>query len=91
MSSLTHAEIQTMVHGLNENKVVNLDAPIRQLLEPIANSMRRNPGEEVSLHVLCCNEYALVTGIQASRLDEVSSVANILKTLLGQANAGSKT
>ena len=90
MSQLTHAEIQSMVHGLNENKVISLDAPIRHLIEPIASSMRRNPGEEVSLHVLCCNEYALVTGAQAGRLDEISSIASSLKTLLTQVNVSKK-
>jgi hypothetical protein len=90
MSNLTHSEIQAIVLGLHESKMVNLDAPIRSLIEPIASSMRRNPGEEVSLHLLCCNEYALVTGIQAGRLDEISSIASSLKSLLAQVDVSNK-
>jgi len=90
MPNLTHGEIQSMVLGLHENKVISLDAPIRHLIEPIASSMRRNPGEEVSLHVLCCNEYALVTGVQAGRLDEIANIANSLKSILTQANVANK-
>ena len=90
MSNLTHAEIQSVILGLHENKVLSLDSPIRHLIEPVASSMRRNPGEEVSLHILCCNEYALVTGVQAGRLDEISSIASSLKSLLAQVNLASK-
>jgi len=90
MSNLTHAEIQSMVLGLNANKVLNLDASIRHLIEPIASGMRRNPGEEVSLHVLCCNEYFLVTGLQAGRLDEISGIASSLKALLEQSGVVNK-
>lgn len=90
MSNLTHSEIQAMVLGLNESKVVNLDTSIRSLIEPIASGMRRNPGEEVSLHVLCCNEYVLVTGLQSGRLDEIASIASSLKSILAQVDVSSK-
>lgn len=90
MANLTHAEIQSMVLALHENKVVSLDAPIKHLIDPIASSMRRNPGEEVALHILCCNEYALVTGVQAGRLDEVANIASSLKSVLSQVNATTK-
>lgn len=90
MSQLKHHEIQAMVQGLSENKVFNLDASIRQMIEPIAKGLQRNPGEEISLHVLCCNEYALVTGLQASRIDEIESIANSLKAALSQIGASNK-
>jgi len=79
-----------MVIGLHESKVISLDTSIRSLIEPIASSMRRNPGEEVALHILCCNEYALVTGLQSGRLDEIASIASSLKSLLAQADVSSK-
>lgn len=90
MSQLKHHEIQKIIQGLHESKVVNLDASIRHMIEPIAAGLR-DPGAEVSLHVLCCNEYALVTGLQSGQIEEISGIAGSIKTALNQIAASSKS
>lgn len=57
---MRHADIRDMITALGEAKVVDLQRPVADLVEPIARHM---PGDEVSLHILCCNEYFLVTGL----------------------------
>lgn len=58
---LKHGEIRDLVMALGEAKLINLDASVRNFLEPVAQ--RIDPESQVGLHVLCCNEYALVTGL----------------------------
>jgi hypothetical protein len=59
---LDHAQIQRLVQTLGEANVVDLDKTVRQLIEPIGAALKLDPQARVSLHILCCNEYALVTG-----------------------------
>lgn len=65
---LTHGDIQRMVMALDKAKVINLDASIRELLEPVGKFL--DPGSTVGLHIVCCNEYGLITGI-TGQMDEV--------------------
>jgi hypothetical protein len=58
---LPHAQVQEVMKALGESDVFNLDASIRTLIEPAAAAIKLDPGSEVSLHILCCNEYGLVT------------------------------
>jgi hypothetical protein len=61
---LGHHQIQDLVNSLSEVKVLNLDTPINQFIEPVAKSLARtDSGGEASLRILCCNEYFLVTGL----------------------------
>jgi hypothetical protein len=64
--SLSHAQIQSIIQALGDAKVLNLDTSIRSIMEPVAAVLRETPGATVSLHVVCCNEYGLVTGVQAA-------------------------
>ena len=61
---LKHSEIVQIISAAADAKVLNIDTTIRSLIEPTAASVR-NIGEEVALHILCCNEYGLVTGATA--------------------------
>jgi hypothetical protein len=88
MSQLKHHEIQKIVEGLSSSKVINLDASLRQLIEPVAQGLMRDPGSEVGLHVLCCNEYALVTGLQNGQLSDLGDISTSLKTMLKNQGMG---
>jgi hypothetical protein len=61
---LKHSEIVQVINAAAEAKVLNIDTTIRSLIEPTAASLK-NIGDEVAIHVLCCNEYGLVTGATA--------------------------
>ena len=61
---LSHSQIAEIVEGAAEAKVLNLDASIRSLIQP-ASAIAKHTGEEVALHIVCCNEYGLVTGATA--------------------------
>ena len=61
--ALSHRSVQRILMNLSEAKIVNLDASIRSLVEPVAAGLLDDPGSLVGLHVLCCNEYVLVTGL----------------------------
>jgi len=56
--------------SLGEAKIVNLDARIRDLMEPMAPHLK-DIGGEVSLHVVCCNEYGLVTALTGVDIADV--------------------
>jgi hypothetical protein len=58
---LSHVEIQRVIQSLGEANVVNLDKSLREVMEPVANALQMDPGTKLSLHIVCCNEYALVT------------------------------
>jgi hypothetical protein len=64
---LSHNQIEGVLTSLGQAKIVNLDAPVRELLNSVAGSLRTLgvPGE-VSLHIVCCDEYAIVTGATAA-------------------------
>lgn len=62
---LEHAQVKALMSSLGSAEVLNLDTTIRQLMEPVASALKIEPGKpgsQVSLHIVCCNEYALVTG-----------------------------
>jgi hypothetical protein len=61
---LSHAQIAEIIEGAADAKVLNLDASIRSLITPAA-AIAKHTGEEVALHIVCCNEYGLVTGATA--------------------------
>jgi hypothetical protein len=61
---LKHSEIVQVISAAADAKVLNIDTTIRSLIEPTAASIR-HIGDEVALHILCCNEYGLVTGATA--------------------------
>lgn len=79
--NVKHHQISEIVRGLSESKVVNLDASLRDLIEPVGTVIARG-GDEVSLHILCCNEYALVTGLQAERMPDIEDIAASISKVL---------
>ena len=77
--------MQSLVTALGETKIVNLDTSIKNLMGPIASSIKNlNPLDEVALHIVCCNEYFLVTGLQADNLVDVGQVAPNVRAAVGQ-------
>ena len=77
---LKHSEIAQVITAAAEAKVLNIDTTIRSLIEPTAASVR-NIGDEVALHVLCCNEYGLVTGATADL--DIQQIRQQVETLRG--------
>jgi hypothetical protein len=66
--------------NLAQSNVINLDSSIRGLLEPVASVMKEDPGSLASLHILCCNEYALVTGLaDPGSLGDISRSAESIR------------
>jgi hypothetical protein len=82
---LAHRDIQRIVQQLGEANIINLDASIKSLIEPVARSLDLDPGARVSLHILCCNEYAVVTGLTAEPPDlaEIADKADQIRRELG--------
>jgi hypothetical protein len=81
-TQLSHTDVQRMMASFAEGKIVNLDVPVRQLVESAQRGLPTG-GEDLSLHVLCCNEYFLVTGIVAAPIDEVRAAAGEVRGALG--------
>ena len=81
---LKHSQIRDVINSLSEAKIVNLDASIKTLIDPIAKVLSKTGvSDEVAIHVLCCNEYALVTGLMDNTVD-VNSIADSVRASLGQ-------
>lgn len=72
--AMKHTDVQNMMTAFAEAGVVDLDKPLRTLVESAASALPRG-GEELSLHVLCCNEYFLVTGLTEAPIERVRAVA----------------
>ena len=70
-ANLGHADVQRVVASFAESNVINLDLPVRSLLESARTGLPSDDNR-LNLHILCCNEYFLVTGVVANPLDEVS-------------------
>ena len=80
---LAHADLSNIMMALHETKAVNLDISMRSVMESVAGNL--TPGQEVGLHVLCCNEYALVTGIQAEpSMGDLRQQLSSIKEALGR-------
>jgi hypothetical protein len=81
---LKHSEVAQLISAAAEAKVINLDASIRSLVEPASASVR-HIGDEVALHIVCCNEYGLVTGLSADlNLAEIRRELGSLRQSLDQ-------
>ena len=85
-SRLEHHQIHAILTALDEAKIVSLDSPIRAFLDPIAGSLAKTGvGGEVGLHILCCDEYAIVTGLTSlGNVADVRQVAGAVRSALGQ-------
>jgi hypothetical protein len=81
---LAHRDIQQLVNGLSDARIVNLDASVKELVQPIAEALPETGGE-VGLHVLCCNEYFLVTGItgEIEAIRDIALLAERIRKDLG--------
>jgi len=88
-SRLQHHQIHQLLTSLSDSKIVNLDASLRAMLDPVAQSLAKGGGGEVSLHVLCCNEYFLVTGLTDQvPVGDIRSIRDSIQSALGPASAG---
>jgi hypothetical protein len=72
MGDLHHTDIQRMIFALGESKIIDLDKSLRELLTPIASSLPTGSGATPNFHIICCNEYAVVTKVSDSRISELS-------------------
>jgi hypothetical protein len=79
---LKHTDVQKMMGGLAEASIINLDVPVRSLVES-ARTALPDSSEELSLHILCCNEYFLVTALTDTPLEQVRAVASEVRDSLG--------
>lgn len=60
--SLSHSEVQRFMETLGDSGILNLDTSLRQVMGPVKDLLRPDLGNDtVSLHIVCCNEYGLVT------------------------------
>jgi hypothetical protein len=75
---LRHSEVIQITNAIAESKVLDLDASIKNLVQPAAAVMR-NIGDEVAIHVLCCNEYGLITAVTGGL--DISEVRQELQSL----------
>lgn len=91
--SLGPREVFGLMQNLHDAGAVNLDLPVSKLVKPITTAVgdpgARGGAGEVGLHILCCNEYALVTGLtegpdaqRAAAIRNVSDVADSVKAEL---------
>ena len=58
---LAHAQVQKLIARLGEAQVINLDTSVRDLMGPVGDALGPDLGGQLSLHIVCCNEYGLVT------------------------------
>lgn len=81
---MRHTDVQKMMASFTEAGIVNLDVPVRQLVESAQKGLPA-PAEDgdIRLHILCCNEYFLVTDIVAAPIDEVRAAASEIRNALG--------
>lgn len=82
MSTITSQEVHAMLTTLHEKQVINLDISLREALEPISQIGQQKPIDEVGLHILAVNEYALITGRNGDRLEEITKVTQELRERL---------
>jgi hypothetical protein len=81
-AGIRHQDIQKMVSALGKAEIVNLDASLRSIIEPVAASLKPDLGSEVALHVLCCNEYFLVTGLTGIPIGGIEQQAGAVRESL---------
>jgi hypothetical protein len=81
---LKHSEVVQLITAAADAKVINLDTSLRTLIEPAA-ATARNIGDEVALHIVCCNEYGLVTGLTADlNITDIRQQLESLRSTLAQ-------
>ena len=84
-SQLDHRQINATVSSLADAKIVNLDASLKSLINPVAEALGKSGvGSEVAFHVLCCNEYFLVTGLQGSNVLDAERLAETIRAAVGR-------
>ena len=76
---LKHMDVRKVVMAAAEAGAINLELPMGKFLDSIASALPDDPGGELSLHVLCCNEYALVTGVTAGPMEQIRAQASDIK------------
>jgi hypothetical protein len=61
--SLSKEMISEIMNNLGQSNIVNLDVKISDLLEAVRKSgiIKEDDGGDTDLHIVCCNEYGLVT------------------------------
>ena len=57
---LGHDQVQRLIQQFGDAGIINLDTSVRGLIEPVAATLKPGDGQ-TSLHIVCCNEYGLIT------------------------------
>jgi hypothetical protein len=61
-ASLTHAEIEAILQNLAAAKIIDLNMSVSTVMKSVSEVLKKHPqGPQPNLHILCCNEYGLVT------------------------------
>ena len=82
---LEHRQIYSALSTLGDAKIINLEASINSLIKPLGESLiKSGVGSEVGFHVLCCDEYFLVTGLVGGSLVEVENLADSIRSATKQ-------
>lgn len=82
-SPMKHTDVQRMMGSFAEAGIVNLDVPVRQLVESAQRGLPAGEEGDLRLHVLCCNEYFLVTDIVAAPIDQIRAAAGEVRDAIG--------
>jgi hypothetical protein len=85
---LQNRQVHALVSALGEAKIVNMEASLSNLLKPLEESLSRTGGGEAGFHVLCCDEYFLVTGVVGGNIPEVEQLADAIRGAVSQAQKG---
>jgi hypothetical protein len=80
---MKHTDVQRMMTSFAEAGIVNLDVPVRQLVESAQRGLPTGEEGDLRLHVLCCNEYFLVTDIVAAPIDQIRAAAGEVRDAIG--------
>jgi hypothetical protein len=84
-TAMKHTDVQRMMASFAEAKIVNLDIPLRVLVESAQRGLPtfEEGSDSIRLHIVCCNEYFLVTDIVAAPIDQIRASAAEVRDALG--------
>lgn len=80
---MKHTDVQKMMASFAEAGIVNLDVPVRHLVESAQRGLPDDGADDIRLHILCCNEYFLVTDVVAAPIDQIRAAAGEVRDAIG--------
>ncbi|MGA5508971.1 hypothetical protein [Streptomyces umbrinus] len=58
---LSHEQIKKIMLSLGEANIINLDTSVKDIMSPVMEALGPDLDGVGRLHLVCCNEYGLVT------------------------------